>query len=118
MDGLPGGAPLSAPASTAFVVWVDPPIVIGRGSYLHQIAELAGARNVFADLAAPSAQGSLETIAARNPAWIAVLSDSSVMPGFAKRPERQAGRAGRRRPFPLPPGSLFRPPRPRTAHAG
>src|SRR3989475_12159559 len=111
MDGLPGGAPLSAPASTAFVVWVDPPIVIGRGSYLHQIAELAGARNVFADLAAPSAQVSLETIAPRNPDWIAVLSDSSVMPGFAKRPEWQGVRAGPGRHLLFLPSPALRHPR-------
>src|SRR3989475_11834175 len=115
MDGLPGGAPLSAPASTAFVVWVDPPIVIGRGSYLHQIAELAGARNVFADLAAPSAQVSLETIAARHPDWIAVLSDSSVMPRFGKRPGGQAGGGVRGRALLLLPGALFGDPAPPPA---
>ena len=117
MDSLAARPPPAATASIAFVVWDNPPIVIGRGSYLHQIAALAGARNVFADLAAPSAQVSLETIAARNPDWIAVLADSSVMPGFAKRPEWQAVRAVRDRHFLLLPGSLFGRPGPRTAQA-
>lgn len=117
MDSLAARPPPPATASITFVVWDNPPIVIGRGSYLHQIAALAGARNVFADLAAPSAQVSLETIAARNPDWIAVLADSSVMPGFAKRPEWQAVRAVRDRHFLLLPGSLFGRPGPRTAQA-
>src|SRR2546430_14230500 len=67
MDSLAARPPPPATASITFVVWDNPPIVIGRGSYLHQIAELAGARNVFADLAAPYAQVSLETIAPCNP---------------------------------------------------
>src|SRR5260370_247682 len=117
MDSLAARPAARAIASIAFVVWDNPPIVIGRGSYLHQIAALAGARNVLADLAAPSAQVSLETIAARNPDWIAVLADSSVMPGFAKRPEWQAARAVRDRHFLLLPGSLFGRPGPRSAHA-
>ena len=110
--------PTSRPSTTlAFVVWDNPPIIIGRGSYLDQLAALAGARNVFGDVAAPSAQVSLETIAARNPAWIAVLSDSAVLPSFAKRREwRSVGavRAGR---FLLLPGSLFGRPGPRSGAA-
>ncbi len=117
MDSLAARPPPRAIASIAFVVWDNPPIVIGRGSYLHQIAALAGARNVFADLAAPSAQVSLETIAARNPDWIAVLADSTVLPGFAKRPEWQAVRAVRDRRFLLLPGSLFGRPGPRSVQA-
>src|SRR6266568_9029325 len=41
-----------APASharVAFVAWDNPPIVIGRGSYLDQLAMLAGAENAFHD---------------------------------------------------------------------
>ena len=117
MDRLAGRPPPPVIASIAFVVWDNPPIVIGRGSYLHQIAQLAGARDVFADLAVPSAQVSLETIAARNPDWIAVLSDSAVTPAFAKRPEWQAVRAVRDRHFLLLPGSLFGRPGPRSEQA-
>src|SRR5213078_124768 len=40
-------------ASLAFVVWDNPPIIIGHGSYLDQLAAQAGARNVFGDIAAP-----------------------------------------------------------------
>src|SRR6266542_5442699 len=110
--------PLPPPtASIAYVVWDNPPIIIGRGSYLDQLAALAGARNVFSDIAAPSAQVSLETIAARDPQWIAVLSDSGVMPAFAKRQEWRAVRAVREGHFLLLPGSLFGRPGPRSAEA-
>ena len=117
MDSLAARPPPPATASLVYVVWDNPPIVIGRGSYLHQIAELAGARNVFADLRAPSGQVSLETIAARNPDWIAILSDSEVTPGFAKRPEWRAIPAVRAGHFLLLPGSLFGRPGPRSAQA-
>jgi ABC-type Fe3+-hydroxamate transport system substrate-binding protein len=104
-------------ASLAFVVWDNPPIIIGRGSYLHQLAALAGARNVFDDITATSAQVSLETIAARNPQWIAVLADSAVPPAFAKRREWRAVRAVREGRFLLLQGSLFGRPGPRSGQA-
>jgi iron complex transport system substrate-binding protein len=110
--------PLPSPtASVAFVVWDNPPIIIGRGSYLDQLAALAGARNLFDDITAPSAQVSLETIAARNPQWIAVLSDSGTPPDFAKRREWRAVPAVRDGRFLLLQGSLFGRPSPRSAEA-
>ena len=117
MDSL-SGRPLPPPTATiAFVVWDNPPIIIGRGSYLDQLAALAGARNVFADISAPSAQVSLETIAARDPQWVAVLSDSGAIPGFARKQEWRAVRAVRERHFLLLKGSLFGRPGPRSGEA-
>jgi len=104
-------------ASLAFVVWDNPPIIIGHGSYLDQLAAQAGARNVFADIAAPSAQVSLETIVARDPQWIAVLSDSGTAPAFAQRREWRAVRAVRDGHFLLLAGSLFGRPGPRSGEA-
>lgn len=117
MDSLSGRPPPPSTASLAFVVWDNPPIIIGRGSYLDQLAALAGARNVFADISAPSAQVSLETIAARDPQWIAVLSDSGAIPGFARKQEWRAVRAVRERHFLLLKGSLFGRPGPRSGEA-
>ena len=104
-------------ASLAFIVWDNPPIIIGRGSYLDELATLAGARNVFDDVTAPSAQVSLETIAARNPRWIAVLSDSAATPSFARRREWKAVPAVREGRFLLLPGTLFGRPGPRSGAA-
>ena len=117
MDSLTYRRPPPPTASVAFVVWDNPPIIIGRGSYLSQLAGLAGARNVFDDITAPSAQVSLETIAARNPHWIAVLADSAVQPAFARRREWRAVPAVRDGRFLILQGSLFGRPGPRSAEA-
>src|SRR6266545_7561324 len=112
--------PTSTPSTTlAFVVWDNPPVIIGHGSYLDQLATAAGARNVFSDITAPSAQVSLETIVARNPQWIAVLSDSGMgaPPAFAKRREWRSVRAVRDGHFLVLPGSLFGRPGPRSGEA-
>ncbi|HET8713421.1 MAG TPA: helical backbone metal receptor [Gemmatimonadales bacterium] len=117
MDSLLDRPRPPSTASLAFVVWDNPPIIIGRGSYLDQLAALAGARNVFHDVAKPSAQVALETIAARNPRWIAVLSDSAQPPAFAQRREWRSVPAVREGRFLLLQGSLFGRPGPRSAEA-
>ena len=103
----------------AFVVWDNPPIVIGAGSYLDQIAGLAGGVNVFHDIPAASATVSLETIVARDPQVIAVLDDSTPVgePAYTARPEWQVVRAVRLRRFVHLPADLFGRPSPRTAEA-
>src|SRR5438067_11877188 len=98
MDSLVSQGPESPtpnPKSLAFIVWDNPPIVIGAGSFLDRLAGLAGAHNVFHDIATPSAQVSIETIAARNPDFIAVLSDTAAPPRYAGRPEWRGVAAGR-----------------------
>lgn len=82
--------------SVAIVVWDNPPIVIGSQSFLSEIAQLAGAENVFADLARPSATVNLETLAARDPDFLVVFENGSGE-GFLRRPEWQAVRAVRER---------------------
>jgi iron complex transport system substrate-binding protein len=103
----------------AFLVWDNPPVVIGQGSYLDQLATLAGAANVFHDIRGASATVGLETIVTRHPDVIVVLRDSAgpEPPGFARRPEWQAIRAVRERRFVYLTGSLFGRPSPRAAQA-
>src|SRR5881398_1407006 len=116
-DSLASQPPVPSPQSLVFIVWDNPPIVIGAGSYLDRLAGLAGARNVFHDIGSPSAQVSIETIAARDPDFIAVLADSAVPPRYAGRPEWRAVRAVRARRFLFLPGQLFGRPGPRVAEA-
>jgi ABC-type Fe3+-hydroxamate transport system substrate-binding protein len=120
-ERLAGRAPPPARASVVFVVWDNPPIVIGAGSYLHRLAALAGARNVFGDIPTPSAQVAIETIAARDPDFVVVLSDTVVdrptPPAFASRREWHAVRAVERGRFLHLNGSLFGRPSPRTDEA-
>lgn len=108
-----------ARTSIAFVVWDNPPMVIGAGSFLDELATLAGARNVFHDLPGASATVSLETLASRNPAWIAVIEDSAggAPPAFAGRPEWRVIPAVRARRFIHLRGDLFGRPSPRAAEA-
>lgn len=117
MDSLAARPPPAPTTSLAFIVWDDPPIVIGRGSYLDQLAAQAGAHNVFTDIATPSAQVALETIVARNPRWIAVLSDSGKTPEFARRREWRSVPAVRESRFLLLRGTMFGRPGPRSAEA-
>lgn len=101
--------------SVALIAWDNPPMAIGGGSYLDQLATLAGARNVFHDLGSADVV-SLETIAARDPDVIVVLSDSAATgpPPFAHRPSWQVIRAVRERRFVTLAGSLFGRPSPRA----
>ncbi len=103
----------------AFVVWDNPPMVIGSGSYLDQLATLAGAENVFHDLGAASAAVALETIATRDPDVIVVVSDSAEPrpPAFARRREWRVIRAVREGRFVYLVGSLFGRPGPRVGVA-
>ena len=108
-----GVSGLSAPR-VAVIAWDNPPIVIGRGSFLSQLIELAGGRNVFDDIAAPSAQTGIEAIASRDPDVLLLLGDSA--PAFARRPEWQSVGAVRRRSFLPVRGSEFE--RPTTRWLG
>jgi ABC-type Fe3+-hydroxamate transport system substrate-binding protein len=119
MDSLGSQPPPPGTQSLVFIVWDNPPIVIGAGSYLDRLATLAGARNVFQDVRSPSAQVSIETIAARDPDFVAILSDRapSVPPRYASRPEWRVVRAVREHRFLFLPGQLFGRPGPRAAQA-
>jgi ABC-type Fe3+-hydroxamate transport system substrate-binding protein len=106
----PGASGLSGRFArrVAVVAWDNPPIVIGAGSFITELLELAGARNVFDDIATPSAQTGIEVIAARDPGVLLLLGDS--VPAFARRPEWQSVGAVRRRSFVPVLGSEFQRP--------
>lgn len=53
-------------------VWNSPPMVIGGGSYMDELLEIAGARNVFHEFAQPSPTVSMEEVIARNPERVIV----------------------------------------------
>lgn len=48
-------------------VWDNPLIAIGGGSYLSELVEIAGGRNVYGDLTEPSPQVSFEDLLRRDP---------------------------------------------------
>jgi len=96
----------------------DPPITVGRGSYLTEIIAAAGGRNIFDDIGGGSGPVSLEAVAQRDPDVVVVLaSDTTAAPAL----ERGAGwgavaavRAGR---VLVLDGSLYGHPSPRMPAA-
>jgi iron complex transport system substrate-binding protein len=56
---------------TVFMLaWEQPLMTIGSGSFLSELVEIAGGRNVFGDLEGPSPQVSFEEVIRRNPEYI------------------------------------------------
>ena len=59
------------PRPTVFwQIWDAPLITIGAGSFMSELVDIAGGRNVYADIGGPSATISLEDVARRNPDFI------------------------------------------------
>jgi iron complex transport system substrate-binding protein len=101
--------------SVLILAWDQPIIALGAGSFLSELVELAGGRNVFADIKAPSAPVTLEAIAARGPQ--AVMTVGATSPGFAARPEWHAVPAVRNRRLIFLTESAFNRPSPRAPEA-
>jgi ABC-type Fe3+-hydroxamate transport system substrate-binding protein len=53
-------------------IWDAPLITIGRGSFLSQLVDIAGATNVYEDIAAPSQQITFEDVVRRDPELVLV----------------------------------------------
>src|SRR5207247_238879 len=83
---LETGVP-AARTGLAFVVWDNPPMVIGGGSYLDQLATLAGAANVFRHLGDAGATAGLEPRAVRR------RPDTAAATGAAGVPRGRLARA-------------------------
>lgn len=59
-------------------IWEAPLITIGRGSFLSELVDVAGARNVYEDIAAPSAQITFEDVVRRDPDFVLVGPEGSA----------------------------------------
>jgi ABC-type Fe3+-hydroxamate transport system substrate-binding protein len=97
------------------LVWEQPPMTVGRGSFLSELVERAGGENLFGDVAASSGVVSIEAVAARDPDLIFTTTDEPS--SFAGRPEWQAVAAVRERRFLRVSGSEFSRPSPRAPAA-
>jgi ABC-type Fe3+-hydroxamate transport system substrate-binding protein len=53
-------------------IWDAPLITIGRGSFLSQLVDIAGARNIYEDIPAPSQQVTFEDVVRRDPEFVLV----------------------------------------------
>ncbi|HKU61214.1 MAG TPA: helical backbone metal receptor [Gemmatimonadales bacterium] len=118
-DTALAAATVSAPErhrpTVLLLVWEQPPMTIGRGSFLNELVERAGGANLFADIAASAGPVSIEAVAARDPDFIFTTTDGPV--SFARRPEWQVVRAVREHRFLRVTGSEFNRPGPRSPAA-
>ncbi len=73
------------PLPVLILAWEQPLVALGAGSFVSEAIELAGARNIFADIAAPSAPLALESVLDRQPAAIVTMAASGET--IARRPE-------------------------------
>jgi len=108
-------APKGKSRSAFLLVWDQPPMTVGRGSFLTELMARAGLRNVFDDVAASSAVINIEGVVARDPDLILTLGAAS--PKIAGRPEWEVVPAVRHRRFVHAEGSEFSHPGPRSPHA-
>jgi iron complex transport system substrate-binding protein len=97
------------------LVWEQPPMTIGRGSFLNELLERAGGENLFADVSSSSGVVSIEAVAARNPDLIFTTTEGPS--AFATRPEWQVVPAVHERRFLRVSGSEFNRPSPRAPAA-
>lgn len=58
-------------------IWDSPIITIGAGSYMSELVEIAGGRNVYADLLEPSASVAMEDIVRRDPSLVLAGPDGA-----------------------------------------
>ena len=101
--------------SVLLLVWEQPPMTVGRGSYLSELVERAGGSNLFGDVAASAGTVSIEAIAVRRPDLVLTTADGPS--AFVERPEWQAVPAVRERRLVKVSGSEFSRPGPRTPQA-
>jgi iron complex transport system substrate-binding protein len=108
LETLRRAAPPAAAPPVVLLAWDQPLIVLGAGSFVSELVELAGARNAFGDIASSSAPVSIESLVARAPCAVVTLSGMTA--DFAARPEWQVVRAVREhRLFSLTESALTRP---------
>ncbi|HEU4649444.1 MAG TPA: helical backbone metal receptor [Gemmatimonadales bacterium] len=98
-----------------FLAWDKPTMTVGRGSFITELLERAGAANVFGDVAGSSAVVSVEAVAARAPDVVLTLGDDA--PKDLDRPEWQVVGAVRDGRTVHVDGSEFSRPSPRAPRA-
>ena len=97
------------------LVWEQPPMTLGRGSFLSELVERAGGENVFGDIASSSGPVSIEAVSARDPDLI--LTAAAGPASIVDRPEWQVVRAVRERRLLRITGTEYDRPGPRSPGA-
>jgi iron complex transport system substrate-binding protein len=72
-------ATASLPHPSVFIpTWDKPIIAIGGGSFLSELLEIAGAKNIYASVRTPSVAVTLEDVVARNPDFVVTGKESAA----------------------------------------
>jgi ABC-type Fe3+-hydroxamate transport system substrate-binding protein len=86
----------AVPPTVFWFIWESPLYTIGRNSYMSELVDVAGARNIFADLDAVSPQVTREEIVKRNPDFILTGPENAsrlrASPAWQAVPAVRAGR--------------------------
>jgi ABC-type Fe3+-hydroxamate transport system substrate-binding protein len=117
-DTALAGATVAPPGprpKVLLLVWEQPPMTIGSGSFLDDLVRRAGGINLFQDVSSTAGTVSIEAVASRDPDLILTTSAGPI--AFASRPEWQVVRAVRERRFLPVVGSEFNRPSPRAPAA-
>lgn len=110
-------APVGTPPTVFIAVGDNPPIAIGAGSFVSELAGLAGLANAFGDIRGPSAVVSLEAIVAHAPDVVMLLGPDSAVQRLARRPGWSAIPAVREGRIIAVDGGEFNRPSPRLPQA-
>ena len=102
-----------------YSVWHDPPQTTGPGTFIDQVIEHAGGRNIFGDAARSWPRVSVEAILRRDPDALVITRNAPDAPGapWLEGPGWRELRAVRTGRYLLVDGDLFNRPGPRVAEA-
>jgi ABC-type Fe3+-hydroxamate transport system substrate-binding protein len=70
--------------AVALLLGGDPPLVAGGGTFLHELIEIAGGRNVFSDLRNLYAPVNVEEVIRRDPELL-LIREGAAVPGALSR---------------------------------
>ncbi|MCY3545238.1 MAG: helical backbone metal receptor [Gemmatimonadetes bacterium] len=107
------------PVDVYYSVWHDPPQTTGPGTFIDEVIEHAGGRNIFADAGRSWPRVSIEAILRRDPDVLVIARHAPDAPGapWLEAPGWRELRAVRTGRYLMVDGDLFNRPGPRVADA-
>lgn len=107
------------PVDVYYSVWHDPPQTTGPGTFIDEVIEHAGGRNIFADANRSWPRVSIEAILRRDPDALVIARHAPDAPGapWLEAPGWRELRAVRTGRYLMVDGDLFNRPGPRVAEA-
>ncbi|MDE2753677.1 MAG: helical backbone metal receptor [Gemmatimonadota bacterium] len=119
LDGVAAAVQGRERVDVYYSVWHDPPQTTGPGTFIDEVIEHAGGRNVFADAMRAWPRVSIEAILRRDPDALVIARHAPDAPGapWLEAPGWRELRAVREGRYLMVDGDLFNRPGPRLAEA-